>query len=97
MNYTLFLPVYKQGDDFAHCLEMNNKHPVKSFLDLAEQYKSAAEICQIVAETLSRSNNLDKIGVDGCTHSIFISADENDVHSLIKDSILIENESYDDA
>ena len=24
MNYTLFLPVYKQGDDLAHWLDANN-------------------------------------------------------------------------
>jgi hypothetical protein len=94
-TYNLFLPVFKQGDDLAHHLEANNGHPVKSFLDLAEQYKSAAEICQTVATVLSRADNVDDVQVDAGTHCIFVNAPEEAVSSLVRDSILVE-EDYSD-
>lgn len=94
-TYNLFLPVFKQGDDLSHYLETNNGHPVKSFLDMAEQYKSAAEICQIVADVLSKSENLDDVEVSADCHSIYINSEEETVASLINNAILVE-ESFEE-
>lgn len=95
-TYNLFLPVYKQGDDLANHLNANNNHPVKSFLDLAEQYKSAAKICELVAGALSKSIDVSDIEIGACTHSIYLATDENVVSSLVKDGILVEEEFQDD-
>lgn len=95
-TYSLFLPIYKQGSDFASCVEANNGHPVKSFLDLAEQYKTAAEICQNVATTLGQASNLDDIEVSGDTHCIWINASEEIVSPLLRDAILVEEDFIED-
>ena len=94
--YSLFLPIFKQGDDFAGCCESNNGHPVKSFLELSEQYKSAAEICERIAKTFSISSNLDEVEVGGCTHHIYVNAPEEIVSSLVRDAILIEEDISED-
>lgn len=95
-TYSLFLPVFKQGDDFASCVEANNGHPIKSFLDLSEQYKAAAEICQTVATTLSQAENIDNIEVGGDTHSIYVIVSEEIASSLVRDAILVEEEFSDE-
>lgn len=94
-TYDLHLPVFKQGDDLAHHLNANNGHPIKAFLDMAEQYKSAAEICQTVANTLSKVKNINSVKVDADTHCIWVYAKEKDVASLIKKEILVE-ENFDE-
>lgn len=44
-SYTLWLPVYKQGDDLGHNLhELGDD--AKAFLASAEQYEEAARICR---------------------------------------------------
>ena len=44
-TYELWLPVYKQGDDFSASLE-NTKTVSDAFLDLANHYLAAAELCK---------------------------------------------------
>ena len=95
-TYSLFLPVFKQGDDLAGCLEANNGHPVKSLYDLSEQYKAASEICQIVAKSLSEAKNLDDVEVSGDTHSITLVMDEDVASSLVREAILVEEEFTED-
>lgn len=92
-NYSLFLPVFKQGDDFGSCVESNNGHPIKSFECLSEQYKTASEICQRVASTLASSINLDDIEVGGDAHYIYVNAPEEIVASLLHDAILVEDDA----
>jgi hypothetical protein len=95
-QYSLFLPVFKQGDDFASHVEANNGHPVKSFLDFAERYKSAAEICQTLANRLSNLVNIDDIEVSGDTHSIWLNLPEEIANPLVKESILVEEDFTED-
>lgn len=91
-TYTLCLPVYKQGDDFASHIEANNGHPAQSFIDLSDQYKSAAEICQAIASNISISDNLDAIEVNGDTHTIWVTVPDEFAPQLVRDGILIEVE-----
>lgn len=91
-TYSLFLPVFKQGDDLSHCLEANNGHPIKAFVELAEQYKTAADICQSVIFALSNLEDLDNVEVSGDTHSIYITVEESIAQSLVRESILIEED-----
>lgn len=88
-TYSLHLPVFKQGDDLAHCLESNDNDPVKGFLDLAKQYEAAAEMCKTVAGELSKVNT-SNIDVDACTHCIWIHTSRKDVKELVKQKILVE-------
>lgn len=87
--YTLVLPVYKQGDDLAHFLEVNGDEPIKSFFDLAEQYKRAAETCEKVSKILAKSKNINLIEINACTHSIIFCGPKNSLLSLIKENLIV--------
>jgi hypothetical protein len=95
-TYDLFLPVFKQGDDFQHHVTENNGDPIASFKALAEQYKSAAEICELIANTFTKSKSLKNVEVSGCTHCIWITANEKIVTSLLKEGILSKQECYEE-
>ena len=90
-NYELCLPVFKQGDDLYHCLKINDGKPAKSFLDLAEQYEFAAEMCRTVGKVLAKIKDQSKIEIQADTHFIGISIDEKAAHPLLKQEILVEN------
>jgi hypothetical protein len=92
-TYSLYLPVFKQGDDFYTCLELNNNDPYKGFLDLAKQYESAAEICKTVANEIVKAKST--ITAHGDTHSITIDAPEKAVKLLVQQEILVE-ENYEE-
>jgi len=84
--YSLWLPVFKQGDDLGSHL-VDGEHPSKAFMALAEQYKSAAEICETVANSIK---NIKNVSVDACTHSISISTNSKKIQSLIDLEIISE-------
>lgn len=92
MNYNLYLPVYKQGEDFAFCLEEANNNPIVAFNLLAERYKLAAQICQEVSDHLSHLKEISKIKVHGDTHCIFITAPKKMVATLVAQEILSEDD-----
>lgn len=87
--YNLFLPVYKQGDDLASCLDDNKGDPVKGFLDLAEQYNSAAQICREVADVLALSKTTH---VQADTHFIGLELDPIIAEPLVEKGLLREDE-----
>lgn len=92
--YNLFLPVYKQGDDLASCLDDNKGDPVKGFLDLAEQYDSAAQICREVADVLALSKTTH---VQADTHFIGLELDPTIAEPLVEKGLLREEEEeYDE-
>lgn len=82
--YNLFLPVFKQGDDLSVHLE-NSKHPAEAFLALAEQYKDAAKICEIVSNSIK---NINDITVDANTHYIGIRVNGSKIKKLLKQKII---------
>lgn len=49
------LPVWKQGDDLANCVE-EDEHPSKAFMCLAEKYIQAADVCRKVAEIIEHED-----------------------------------------
>jgi hypothetical protein len=95
-TYDLFLPVFKQGCDFQHHVTANNGDPIASFRALAERYKCAAEICENVADTFAKSNNLKNVEVNGDTHCIWITASKKIVAPLLKEGILSKQEYYEE-
>lgn len=95
-TYDLFLPVFKQGSDFQHHVDENRGDPIASFKGLAEQYKCAAEICEMIANTFSKSKNLKSIEVNGDTHCIWITAPKKVVMPLLKEGILSKQEYYEE-
>lgn len=88
-DYTLSLPVFKQGDDLRHHLDQSNNDPKKAFAALAEQYIAAAEVCKMVVE-------LEVSAVQADTHHISFSMDESAAQPLVTQGILTEEEAWED-
>lgn len=91
--YTLFLPVFKQGDDLSNYLNDNGSNGSQAFSELAKQYEDAAEICKKVSDCIIKNEKL--ITVDAGTHHIGFSAPKKAVKELIHQNILQE-ENFDE-
>ena|SRR5271166_5557640 len=77
-SYDVWLPVYKQGDDYGqHLAETQN--PSEAFLELANRYRAAADQCHKVGEALA---GLTDVEAFGDTHSVGFST-AGDVQSLL--------------
>ena len=86
-HYELYLPVFKQGDDFDYH-KRNADNVAEAFKRLAKQYEEAAQICNRVAGVIAECKDKHLI-VDGCTHSISIqTSDEYNFEGLVADDIL---------
>jgi len=92
-TFSLFLPVFKQGDDLANSIQ-DTTNLEQAFKLQAEKYKSAAEICLKLSNVMK--NNEQYITVDAQTHSIMITGPEEIFKSLIEDETLSEEEFEDD-
>lgn len=97
-HFELFLPVFKQGDDLQHHLKHNPDNPSQAFLDLAEQYEIAGEICRRVASTVVEAKH--PVSVYADTHYISITAAKEDFAGLLQDEVVTvperDDEDYDD-
>jgi hypothetical protein len=92
--YTLFLPVFKQGDDLSHHQNQNNPpNQAKAFSGLAEQYISAAEICRKMSKVLETSPEIE---VEADTHHIGLFGPVNLLDPLVEEGILSKDEVEDD-
>lgn len=87
MYYTLFLPVFKQGDDLNDHLSSCEGSP-QAFLKLSEQYKAAAEICDIIYNNIK---NISNIEIDAGCHHIGIKTNSRKIQKLVQDGILIKD------
>ena len=83
-HYSLFLPVFKQGDDLAYHLNKNPDDNAKAFIGLAEQYEEAAKQCRRVAGVLAETEA--EVGAD--CHFIGVSGDEQALAGLVADNLL---------
>lgn len=88
--FNLNLPVFKQGDDLAEQLDLNNNDPIKSLLGLANQYIGAARICITVASVLGKTIPKQKIEIFADTHYISVRTNETLVNDLVDQNILVE-------
>lgn len=110
--YILHLPVFKQGDDLASCIDLSNKNcnndlvkytpdqlKRQAFIYLAEQYEEAAKICRYMAD-LDNINNYDENKQwsisSADTHYIGIDANSDIFGGLIQDQIIVEEQFEDD-
>lgn len=79
MNVSIFLPVWKQGDDLSNCIK--DDHPSEAFRRLAERYEVTSYICRDIAKTIEAEDCC----VDGDTHCIFIDGlSEDKANELIE-------------
>jgi hypothetical protein len=90
--YNLFLPVFKQGDDLHGCLDANQGDGVKGFLDLAETYDGAAQICREIADALKAAKKNYHVHAD--THYIGLELPDNIAEPLLTKGLLQEEEKY---
>ncbi len=79
---TLWLPVFKQGDDLGHHLKDNSVED--AFMAMAEQYTAAASMCKKMASIASEH----KLEVYADTHFIEVSGPVEVIDNLTKDGIL---------
>jgi hypothetical protein len=95
--FTLWLPVFKQGDDFDGCLEHSKGDVSKAFSSLSDQYKTAAEICSMVSAAFGKMKDLSDISVEGQVHSISIFAPEEKVAQMVADDLIEVDEMMNEA
>lgn len=97
--HELQLPVYKQGDDMAACLE-KNENTVDALKDLGSVYTQAAQRCINLANKIE--TNHPEIKVYGDTHVIWVEGPEVDLEALVQANLVEvyelndENEDNDD-
>jgi len=92
-TYSVYLPVYKQGDDLASYLNSDGSNGPEAFNLLAEQYEAAAEMCRSISNKIKPHF---EIVVDADCHSIMIHAKENQVKSLLESELIQEDECFDE-
>lgn len=75
MQYTVSLPVYKQGDDLDRCLELSDHDAITALRLLGANYRDAAERCEDLAAYIDHH----KIEVDivGSNHWISVLSTES--------------------
>lgn len=110
-TYCLHLPVYKQGDDLAHCLANANDNSVEALEALAAAYEHASDNCKQLASYLAKfpdsgievdgdSNTIEVTGPTELLEPIAWDTDETiptDVENrILTYSSELENEDYDD-
>lgn len=83
-TYELRLPV-SQGDDFHTYLEANNNDSSMAFIDMANQYKKAAEKCRLMS-IMCTSREI-KVSYAGC-HTINIEGDKSSLDQLVNIGLL---------
>lgn len=88
MNYNLYLPVFKQGDDLQMQIISNAGDSVKALRGLAVQYQSAASICDRVAEIILKSTSSGKIAISGDAHLIYLSIPKKLGDFLVKEGLI---------
>lgn len=86
-DFTLLLPVYKQGSDLNQHLE-ETPDDAKAFLALAARYEEAARLCRRVAGAIKESGCEMDIDVEGDTHFIGISGPAEVFAGLVSDKVL---------
>lgn len=83
-TFELNLPVFKQGDDMAHCLSQA-RTVKKAFEMQAENYEEAARICRKMAGIASEER---KLKVDADTHIISLFGPTERLLALEKEGVV---------
>ena len=93
-NANIYLPYFKQGDDFANC--SSNAESVEEALE------NHAEMLEAAAAQLRKIKSIvagHGVTIDGDTHSIWIDADKEIIDTLVQLKLVFldeEDEEYDD-
>lgn len=91
----VFLPYFKQGDDFAHCLEQCDGRITEALEMDAECLRSAADILLSIRAEIQEKGVEKEIEVNADTHCIWIYGPEEFLQSLI-DKELASRDPFED-
>jgi len=83
-TYEVFFPVYKQGDDFGHCLDVSKGSVKDAFLKLSANYETASEIAKKLASVAAEI----EMEAYGNTHYVSVTGEESLLAPLVKDGYL---------
>jgi len=84
--------VFKQGDDLAYKIKVNNGNLAEAFRDQADAYQDASEICRKLAGVCAETPGMDVIA--DC-HMVQIDGPPETLAVLAKDGF-VEIEEFDD-
>jgi hypothetical protein len=91
-SYELHLPVFKQGDDLHHKMEVTGGNLPEAFKLQAETYELAAEMCRKMAGVAVEH----ELSVDADTHMIMVGGPEDVMENLVVEGILDADDEYED-
>lgn len=95
--FDLDLPIYKKGDDLAHCLSAADGNPAEAFRKLADTYRECEAMCRRMAGFFKENEEAAKeIYVDADCHMIQLEAPKDSVANLIRDGLLVEYQYVDE-
>jgi hypothetical protein len=91
-HYELRLPVFKQGDDLAHCID-TTKTLADALVAQAANYEIAAAMCRRLA-SVAAEDGVSSIFAD--THVIYVEGVEERLRSLVLENVLTVDEDAED-
>lgn len=89
----LHLPLFKVGDDIAHCLKGRKRQPDAALLAYAGQLRAAAEQVERLAGGIAGQ----KVQVEADTHFVGVYGPEDVLRPLIQAEVLSERLDIDDG